>query len=77
MKKLRIEDINKLIAQQRQLIELTENTMTELFSVCLETRDSLTEVSTNLEESKTAIKKYQEEIKILYQELADFRHNKG
>lgn len=77
MKKLRIEDINKLIAQQRQLIELTENTMTELFSVCLETRDSLTEVSTNLEESKTAITKYQEEIKILYQELADFRHNKG
>lgn len=75
MKKLIIEDINKLIAQQRSIIDLTENILTTLFSICLETRETLTEESKNLEESKKIIEKYKEEIKKLYQELAYFRYN--
>lgn len=84
-------DIQEIFTTHRHLLDVSEHLMKTLFKVAVAAQKSLDEsaiplqtLQKSLDESKQTIKEkeaainmYHEELKLLYQQLADFRHQQN
>jgi len=67
-------DIKELFETQRGLIEVTESLMLDLFKSHLLIENDLSELSNRNKEKEAVINILQAELKLTYQQLADFQH---
>jgi Trp operon repressor len=69
------ENIKEMMNSHRKMVDLIERVLVMMFHSHHDLQTKLGVSIASLTEKEAAINKYQEELKILYRELADLRHN--